>query len=546
MLLSDCFAQTLIATVAAVQNTAPLTVGPLAQTIRQTTKKGSHMSYFIARRSAAATAALFCATGAWADLTAQDIWSDWKAYLEGSGYIVTGTPQTSGNTLTIADFKMSLPLPEGEGDFSITMQGLSLTENSDGTVSVNIPPAMPMDISGTDGTETFSARIEYTQTGHVMIASGDPSNMTYDYKADTAGFTLKSVTANGTPVQPEVARFSMQMGQLAAITKMSVGDMRTYEQTGTIGSLTYDFAFNDPESTDRGSFTGGASDFTIEGEGVFPLEVDPNNVTQMLKDGLSFSGSVTYKNGSSKIDGTGDGDTFSAQTSSASGSFGLTMNANTLAYDVAQDDTTVAVSAPEFPFPISFEMAKAAFKLAMPVGVSDAEQDFAFGITMADFKMADLLWNLFDPAAVLPRDPATVIVDLSGKAKVFVDIFDPRFPDNVQGPPGELNGVTVNSLVVSAAGAELTGDGAFTFDNTDLVTFGGMPRPAGAANLMLKGANGLLDKLMQMGLVGDQEAMGARMMMGMLAVPGAEPDSLTSTIEINAQGHILANGQRLR
>ena len=65
-------------------------------------------------------------------------------------------------------------------------------------------------------------------------------------------------------------------------------------------------------------------------------------------------------------------------------------------------------------------------------------------------------------------------------------------------------------------------------------------------DLSLTGANGLLDKLIEMGFVSSQDAMGARMMMGMLAVPGEGPDSLKSKIEINEQGQILANGQRLK
>lgn len=40
--------------------------------------------------------------------------------------------------------------------------------------------------------------------------------------------------------------------------------------------------------------------------------------------------------------------------------------------------------------------------------------------------------------------------------------------------------------------------------------------------------------------------MGARMMMGMLAVPGEAEDTLTSKIEISEDGQIHANGQRIK
>ncbi|KZY37515.1 hypothetical protein A3731_41755 [Roseovarius sp. HI0049] len=112
--------------------------------------------------------------------------------------------------------------------------------------------------------------------------------------------------------------------------------------------------------------------------------------------------------------------------------------------------------------------------------------------------------------------------------------------------PGELNSLDLNSLTVSAAGAELTGDGSFTFDNSDMTTFEGMPAPTGSVNLMLVGGNALLDKLVAMGFVPEEQAAGARMMMGLFAVPGDGEDTLTSTIEVKGDGQVLANGQRIR
>jgi hypothetical protein len=57
--------------------------------------------------------------------------------------------------------------------------------------------------------------------------------------------------------------------------------------------------------------------------------------------------------------------------------------------------------------------------------------------------------------------------------------------------------------------------------------------------------NGLIDTLSTMGLLPTDQVMGARMMLGLFTVPVGD-DELTSTIEVNAEGHILANGQRLQ
>ena len=87
----------------------------------------------------------------------------------------------------------------------------------------------------------------------------------------------------------------------------------------------------------------------------------------------------------------------------------------------------------------------------------------------------------------------------------------------------------------------MTGDGYFAFDNSF-----GIPIPSGTANMMLVGANGLMDTLVSMGLLPQEQAMGARMMLGLFARPGDGEDTLVSTIEVKEDGQILANGQRLK
>jgi len=112
-------------------------------------------------------------------------------------------------------------------------------------------------------------------------------------------------------------------------------------------------------------------------------------------------------------------------------------------------------------------------------------------------------------------------------------------------PPGEIHALDVTELRASVAGAELTGAGAFTFDNTDLTTFAGAPAPTGKIDLKLVGGNTLLDSLVAMSLLTADDANGARMMMSMFANPGAGPDEMTSTLEFKDKG-FFANGQQLQ
>ena len=504
------------------------------------------MFHSCARGATVSLFAILSATGAWADLTADEVWAEWKSYLEGAGYAVTAAEQRSGNTLTISGFEIGIQIPDEDVRVAVGLDTIAFSEKGDGTVDVDLPGTMPLTINGSDGSEVFDVRFSFTQTGHSLNVSGSASDLLYTYAAASSGMKLDSLTVDGAPLPPEVMRFDLTMGASTSTTRVTVGALRSYDQQANINGMSYNFAFADPESSDRATMTGQLGQLSLDGGGQLPLETDPEDVAKMLKDGMAVAAGFSYRDGSSSIAGTDGGDSFSMQSSSAGGRLGIVMNAQTLEYDVLSEGAQTSITSGEFPFPISLEMAQAALKFAMPIGPSQSEQDFAMVLSLIDFKMADLLWGIFDPGGVLPRDAATIDIDMSGKAKLFADIFDPAFPDNLQGPPGELNALSLNKLLVSMVGANLSGTGAFTFDNTDLDTFDGFPRPIGAVNLQLKGANGLLDNLISMGLVGDQEALGARMMMGMLAVPGSEPDSLNSKIEINEQGHVLANGQRIQ
>ena len=125
--------------------------------------------------------------------------------------------------------------------------------------------------------------------------------------------------------------------------------------------------------------------------------------------------------------------------------------------------------------------------------------------------------------------------------KYIAAYTDPAFAESVETPPGEINSLDVNRLRFALAGAELTGDAAFVFDNST-----GMPQPEGTANLAITGINRLIDALVGMGMIPEEQAMGARMMLSLFAKPGETEDSLVSTIEFKADGSIYSNGQRIK
>ncbi len=489
---------------------------------------------------------VFIAQAAQADLSAQDVWSDWKDYMGSTGYAVTASEAQSGKTLTVSDIQMTMNV-EGE-TMALGLGAIDFVENGDGTVNVVLPAAFPMEFDITADGESMKGKLIYRHDGTPMVVSGDMSKMTYDYKAATASFSLDGLEIDGASVPADVAAFTMTLTDLANTTVMEIGEQRAYSQTLTTSGLDYTFMFKDPESDDSGTFTGALTDLNFDGTMVVPTVEDPTDIAALMKAGLAYDADITFGGGNTSINGVDGSDNFALQTTSQGGKANIQVSPAGFGYDFTQTDATVNVMGSQIPFPIALSMAELGMNMTMPLMKSEEEQDFALGLALRDFSVPEMLWGLIDPTGELPHDPATLVLDLTGKGKLAFDLTDEAQVaalDAGEAAPGELNALNLNELLLSVAGAELTGSGAFTFDNSDLESFDGMPAPEGEANLKLVGANGLIDKLIGMGLISEDDAMGARMMMGMFTVSAGD-DVVTSKIEVNEEGHVLANGQRLK
>ncbi|MCA0872653.1 DUF2125 domain-containing protein [Seohaeicola saemankumensis] len=506
------------------------------------------MTVQFARGGSVALFTIFAAQTAWADLTAKDVWAEWQSYMTDAGYEVSATETMSGNTLTIGGLTMNMEMPEGKA--SVSMGDIALAENGDGTVSVSFPATVPVvfDVKP-EGEEPFQGTLNLTQSDAAMVVSGSPQAMTYDYSAAALAVALADLSVDGESIPADAVRAMFELSNVVLKETFTIGDTRSFDYAMTADAAAYDFAFDDPESEDAVSLKGAMQTIAYSGKGAIPAEMDTADMRAMLAAGFGFDGTITYAAGNSEMMGKGDGEDFAFASTSQGGSLGIAMDAAHLVYDIAHKGVQMTVQGAEIPFPVTMNLDETQFAIDMPLAKSDEEQPFAMKIKLGNFQVPEQLWGMVDPAGVLPRDAATIALDVAGKATVLLDLFDPALgqdPEAFGEKPGELNALTVNDLLVSAAGAKLSGTGDFTFDNSDLESFDGMPAPSGKANLQLDGANALLDKLIKMGLMSDQDAMGARMMMGMLAVPGDSPDSLKSEIVITDEGQILANGQRIK
>ncbi len=282
--------------------------------------------------------------------------------------------------------------------------------------------------------------------------------------------------------------------------------------------------------------TGGTIDMTILQSGFAGTASGTIDalVLDYVSASTSIKGTITDASGPTMIDAT---------LGNTTGGYGL--SATDFQTNFTTGAGTIAVTSASAPFPVNIGFSEMAADVKVPVVKGDAPAPFTFLIKMVDFTLPEEVWAMSDPTGQLPRDPATLVIDSTGMVRLLSDFSAEPAPGEVP-PPPEVSAVTINEVRLKIAGAELSGNGDLTLDNTDLVTFSGMPAPTGVLNFTLTGGNGLLDKLAAMGVVPEDQLMGVRMMMGIFATPATDgTDTLTSTVEFKDKG-LFVNGQQLQ
>lgn len=504
------------------------------------------MTKSISKSLALTTAiALFVPTASMAELSATDVWESWKNYVESMGQTVTvGSKKSGGGALILNDVKSAFEFPDGSG--STTMQLLEFRERGDGTVAITISPDLPFSVSinPKDGEAVDMAMI-MRQTGMSIIASGDPENIDFDYLASDFSFELATLVVDGEEID---AVAQMAMSGINGQMSMSPSDGFNYTSQLNASEISYSFAFDDPENGGRLKASGNAADLQTASDVSIPKDFDSADPAQIFAGDFNMLGTFSVGNSTGNMDMQDGPEGFNITTSTASSNLKFAIGNGGIEYGGTSKDVNYDIQSPMIPIPeVTLKFSELAFNLLMPLTKSDVPTDYGLLMRIAGMEINDTIWGMFDPAGTMPRDPATISLDLSGTMNWLFDIIDPEqaeaFEDEV---PAELHSLTLNEILVSALGAEINATGDFTFDNADLETFDGMPAPTGKIDANIIGANGLMDRLITMGFLPADQAMGARMMLGLFARPAGGEDELTSTIEINGDGSIFANGQQLR
>lgn len=502
------------------------------------------MTYF---RLAGSTAliGLFAGGAVQAQVTPEEVWQNWQELSASYGQTLTTTDVSrQGDTLRVQGLTIVMDQPESEIRVTGTLDEVSFRDTGTGAVEITMSDSYPLTVEVDSDGEQSKIDLLVSSPGLVMTASGNSTDTGYDFTAPQTTITLQSVESSDPAAQ--TAKFDISMTGMEGryLVKDAGNGAKTLESDVSVNLVAANLS-GEPET---GSFkvVYSLADLKGRSSGNLLSPAMMEDPAAALKAGFAVDAGFTYGATSFVMDFVDQGAPGNITGSASGGDFTVAMDANRLHYGGGGKDAVISITSGQIPFPVNLTYAEAAFDLLMPVSKGDAPAEFSFLTRLADLTVSEEIWALIDPGQTLPRDPATLVVDTKGTARLDVDILDQNAMAALgETPPGELHSLDINELRLDIAGAELTGTGALTFDNTDLVSFDGVPAPTGSINLQLTGGNGLLDKLVALGLVPADTAMQVRMMTAMFAKAGAAPDTLESAVEFRDKGFYV-NGQRLK
>ena len=485
-----------------------------------------------------------CASPAFADVTAQDVWANQQALFTAMGGTLSGELADDG---TVSP-ELNFILPDGAASMQIKAGPITLTDNDDGTVTVTYPSPFSVTVAGGAPDEgTFTLDMVMTHSSYTSVANGNPGDIAYDTSADNIRIEVTNLTMdNGSDEEVEMTGI-LDMSSWISMSRITEGNVIAYSSQSTTGASSAEFQ----STIDDVVATSTQTTLPLETAIAASLPAggsDLMNLSQATRNGLSIALESSGEGSTSATETRLNGDILNSQsTETGEQTFALVFDESGLVMNADADGFALTMNDPMvLPQPIDFAIDAVAMNLDLPLNASTEAQDFRVATSLTGIAIGDVVWDMFDPAGELPRDPADISFDITGIGTNGMDLLDFASMTQMAGPPPvQVDEVTIQNLRIAAVGAEATARGSMTFDWTDFSTIPGMPRPEGQVTVNLNGANQLMDRLAAMGMIAEQDLMMPRMMMGMFATPVGD-DMLESVIEVNEQGHVLANGQRLQ
>ena len=510
------------------------------------------------RRSVSAIALCALAGPAIAQVEAADIWEDLRTGAEAWGYTVDSAAVDIGeDDVSITDLTFTYvgeseaPSRDREGEtvdvtteIVVTLPSLRIVEEGE-TAVIELPGAMPFRMTGMstemeEGRSGFGGTL--AQEGMRLTVAEQGEAKVYSYTANAMTMTLDEIDD---PTAPETFDVSIRLEELAGDTRTSddAEGRRVSEQSVGAARMTISADISDTGGEDPGTLALAAAYSNLSGGGtaVLPRDVDMNDIAAALDAGFDVTSDISVGAGRTEMEFTSPDGSLSYASRSQGGTFEVELSPDVVRYGITSRGGDTSIVGSNIPVPeIAYSVDSARFVFEMPPLAAEEAQAFGVDIAMRGVEMNESLWSLFDPQAVLSRDPANIVIDLSGSAVFPQGLMDMSAGDDGPEATPELVDLNVEALEISLAGAAILGTAMFTGTPGGAPIAPGLPPLEGKAELSATGINALLDGLTQIGLLPPQQGAMVRGMLGFISRPTGD-DSYATEIEIGPNG-ITANG----
>ncbi len=521
---------------------------------------------------------------AFADVTSEQVWQSWVDYYQSMGYTVTeGGRSKAGETLTLSD--VAIKGGPADGQVNMAIPQITLTEDS-GKVTTVFADSMTGTAKGTDADgEGYELPFAVAMPGNKIVTSGATGDMTHEFDYPTMDFTLTTMKSGDKETALPV---KLGVADTTGTFHIVSGAASKYDYAMKSAKVTFSGDVAD-ETDGRVKFEGNLDGIEASGDMALPSGgVKPDqDMNAALKAGMAMNG--VLKAGALVASFDFSGQTEEGQPQSGAGKYdgkgfdlSYALSQDGMSYQAGSDAGSFEMTSSDMPFPVSYAIESGSFDMQLPVMKSDEAQPFKLAYSLGGLTLGDAIWNLFDAEGKLPRDPASLDLDVTGTAKVTEDLFtqadaatetetdtetaapadatddataegmDEAAPaddaeasaeaEEAMPQPFEPVDVSINQFALNALGARITAQGALKAPEG-----GDMTTPVGQIDASYEGVNGLIDKLGAMGLIPEDQMMGVRMMLAMFAKPVAEgEDKLATKLEFKEDGSIFANGQQVK
>lgn len=477
-----------------------------------------------------------------AALTADQVWQSWKDSAAMIGLEVSAaTENKDGGALTLNGVTIAPPGVPG-----ISISDMVLSEQSDGSVTITPGASIGLDLAGdTRG----SANIVHD--GLTLTAREDGDALVYDFSAAKLEIVYDTLSPaypsfDGSTPPDVAAKGNVSMGGLTGSYSDTAGTNRAFGLALKAASFGYNTFTDDPMMELKQTTVSETSDVEISFNFVLPSMMSlaqfsgPADFATALNEGLAISISTTQGASTGSMSQESPYAPMAMTLSAAGGSATAGFSKDGMTLQSQTGGVNVDVTSDMMPVPVKIGVGPVEVALNVPV-MAPVAQDYGLKLKISQLSINEEAWAMFDPGAALSRDAAELSVDVSGKTTMDLPGIMAADETGAMPPIPAPESLNIADLSLKVAGAALGATGAFTFDNSM-----GMPMPIGEANVVVNGANALIDGLIATGLLAQEDAMGARMMMGAFMSPGAGPDELTSKIEAKPGFEIWVNGQRIQ